>query len=123
MIINRVFKFTGIKNEIDDIGFIDDVPFYRSEYEYLLELDEIKYEEIKQWVDSRLMPYMTRESINEAHSSYRLKHIAENELNFYVSNGDIKYALLENSVPFKSYDRSPNTTYPLSQNFYKTVRR
>jgi len=123
MIIDRDFHFTGLKNELDDIGFIDGVPFYRSEYKHLLELNEKDYEQIKNWVDSRLMPYMTRKSINESYSSYGLKHIAENELDFYVSNGDIKYALLENDVPFKAYDRSPNTSYPLSQDFRKTVNR
>ena len=84
--------------------------------------DAEDYLRIKSWVDTELMPYMTLKSINERHSSYGLKHIAEREVGFYVSNGDIKLALLENGVPFKAYQGSPNPSYPISQKFYRRHR-
>ena len=104
------------------IGHVDGVPFTEWEYNFLIERKADEYQQIRAWVDTELMPYMTRKSINERHNSYGLKHIAEEELGFYVSNGDIKLALLENGVPFKSYPGSPNTAYPLSQRFYKRHR-
>ena len=104
------------------IGFIDNVPFHQGEYDRLLEIDIEDYERIKEWVDTKLMPYMTCKSFNEDINSYNLKRIAEIELGFYVCNGDIKYILLENNVPFKAYDLSPNTTYPICINFPKSLK-
>ncbi len=102
------------------LGFLDGVPFYVSEYDFLVDQrNEEEYHIIKQWVETELMPFMTRKSINERHSSYGLKHTAENEIGFYVSNGDIKLILMELGVPHKSYWHSPNVTYPLSQRFYR----
>jgi len=104
------------------VGFIDGVPFYPSEYDFLIERDAEEYLEIKRWVNAELMPYMTRKTINERHSSYGLKHVAERELGFYVCNADIKLILLERDVRFKSYYESPNVSYPLNEEFYKRRR-
>jgi len=120
--IDRIFVACYTANAPWDhkIGRIDDVPFYESEYEHLLNHRSVgDYEKIKEWVNTELMPFMIRKKINDCHSSYGLKHVAENELGFYVSNGDIKLILLENGMPFKAYPGSPNTSYPLSQKFYK----
>ena len=105
------------------IGHIDGVPFYENEYDFLINNRDVDdYQQIKSWVDTELMPYMTLKSINERHSSYGLKHVAERDVGFYVSNGDIKLALLENGVPFKAYPGSPNISYPISQKFYRRHR-
>lgn len=101
-------------------GHIDGVPFFQKEYEHLLGQSIEKFEVIKEWVDTELMPHMTRHSINENYTSYNLKHTAEKELGFYVCNSDIKYALLENDVPFKV---DVNPSYPLSENFYKIRKK
>lgn len=120
MVLNRVFETSKLRMDRHyKIGYVDGVPFYESEYDLLLQRKIEDYNKIKEWVDTELMPYMTRKSFNERHSSYGLKHTAENELGFYVSNGDIKLILLEKGVPFKFEPGSPNTVYPLSQMFYR----
>jgi len=125
MTLNRTFNKTSRRSEKPGnlIGYLDGVPFYVDEYEFLLGRRPEDYIIIKDWVDNKLMPFMTRKSFNERHTSYGLKHIAEKELGFYVSNGDIKLALMENNVPFKEYPGSPNVSYPLSQWFYKAEER
>jgi len=127
MVINRVFisrKFPPETKWDYRIGYIDGVPFYESEYNHLINSRNVEdYGKIKSWVDIELMPYMTRKTINDRHSSYGLKHIAENEIGFYVCNSDIKLILLENGVPFKKYPGSPNVVYPLSQMFYNNRQR
>ena len=105
------------------IGFVSGVPFYQNEYEFLLERLLADYLKVKEWAEAEMMPYMTRKSINERHSSYALKHAAERELGFYVSNADIKLILLDLGVPFKAYRNSPNVTYPLSQHFFRRRNR
>ena len=106
-----------------NIGFMDNVPFYQNEYEFLLERHPDDYQKIKEWVERELMPYMTKKMINGGPTSYSLKYEAEKDLHFYVCNSDIKFALLEKNVPFKSYNFSPNVSYPLSERFYKDRRR
>ena len=124
MRLNRTFTMPSYRRKTEySIGYLDSVPFYESEYEFLLERNPECYQKIQEWVENNLMPFMSRQSINERHSSYGLKHIAENELGFYVSNGDIKLALMEEGVPFKEYPGSPNVCYPLSQKFYKAKER
>lgn len=89
-------------------------------------------EKIEGWVDTRLMPYMTRKSINyKGYDSYVLKHIAEEELgpavNGYVSNEEIKYILAMKGIKGKAkamgnstLDRYPiNLNYPLNNEFKK----
>jgi hypothetical protein len=127
MTVNRTLKMPAYrykKNPQHTVGDVDGVPFYENEYEFLVNQRSAEdYRTIKAWVDTELMPFMTRKSINERHSSYGLKHVAESELGFYVSNGDIKLALLENGVPFKAEFGSPNPMYPLSERFYKSENR
>ena len=109
-------------NVITGIRLIDGVPFYQDEYDFLInKRTEEEYQAIKEWVETELMPHMTRMTINENHSSYGLKHVAEKELGFYVSNGDIKLVLLEKGVQYKSCPNNPNTSYPLSEQFFKTT--
>lgn len=49
--------------------------------------------DLKDWVNKRLMPHMTRNSINYNISSYQLKHVAERELGCYVSNEELMEVL------------------------------
>ena len=113
-------SFSHARNTVNGvIGFIDGVPFYKSEYEFLRDRRTAEeYQLIKAWVVGELMPFMRRKYINEHHSSYGLKHTAQRELGMYVTNGDIKLALLELGVRFKKYPGSPNVCYPLSKRFY-----
>ncbi len=46
---------------------------------------------LTQWIHDTLTP---RKTENDRHTSYGLKHIAEAELNQYVSNGELKGAML-----------------------------
>ena len=124
MQLNKILAPSKFLRDIKhEIGYIDDVPFYQCEYDFLLKRDADEYKQIKKWVDTKLMPYMTRKSINMHHSSYGLKHTAENEIGFYVSNGDIKLILLENGVSFWKEPGNPNVAYPISQKFYRSKER
>ena len=123
MTLDRVFDSLGFSPETQwsqRIGNIDGVPFYENEHDFLInKRADDDYRTIKAWVDAELMPYMTRKSINIRYTSYGLKHIAQKEIGFYVSNGDIKLALMENDVPFRAVLYSPNTMYPLSESFFR----
>jgi len=126
MILTKPFVPTKLQSKEANrqiFGFMDNVPFYQNEYEFLLERLPEDYQKIKEWVERELMPYMTRKTINVWHTSYGLKHDAEKELDFYVSNGDIKLILLEKGVPFMYRYRSPYVSYPLSERFYRNVCR
>jgi len=117
--MNLSKEFTPFKKN-GTFGYYDGVPFLRGEYEFLLARNPGDYRRVKAWVDGKLMPFITRKSFNTRHTSYGLKHVAEKELGFYVSNGEIKLALLENGVPFDGgVLGSPNPHYPLSENFFK----
>ena len=72
---------------------------------------------VDSWIDERLMPYMTRHTINKSISSYTLKHLAENELGFYVSNDTIKDLLKQKGV--KCEVIGSNAYYPLSSKAWK----
>ena len=85
------------------IGRLDGVSFTRQEYQYLLDRDPMKYKIIKAWVDERLMPYTKRKKPNIKAHLYKLKGCAEEDLAFYVGTEDIKYAMMENNIPFHDY--------------------
>lgn len=73
--------------------------------------------QIEEWIDSHLMPYMTRKTINYSISSYGIKHIAESELGFYVSNDAIKELLQERGVEGVLVGK--NAYYPLCSKWKK----
>lgn len=66
---------------------------------------------LENWIDEKLMPYMTRKTINYGISSYGLKHIAESELGFYVANDTLKELLEERGVERVLVGK--NAYYPL----------
>ena len=47
--------------------------------------------ELREWISANLQP---RKTINLYHTSYGLKHIPERCLGFYVSNDDMKAAMV-----------------------------
>jgi hypothetical protein len=51
-----------------------------------------KQEAILSWVEQNLRP---RKTVCYQHSSYGLKHICEKAVGFYVSNGEMKGAMLK----------------------------
>jgi len=105
----------------DPLGTVSGVPFYRSEYDFLVNSRaEADYIVIKNWVDTELMPFMTRKTVNKRHnSSYWLKHVAERELGFYVSSADIRYALIENCINSWTPRRESHAYYPINYKFAK----
>jgi len=106
---------------MDELGEIQGVPFYKGEVEHMIERDEQEWVKICNWVQERLLPYMTVKTYNQP-SSYGIKHAAEQEIGFYVCNGDIKWILLQLGQPCKKYYRSPNVTYMLSKKFANDKR-
>lgn len=90
--------------------------------EYIKKMDKATFEIIEKWIDERVMPYMTRKSVNyNSFNSYILKHIAERELGFYVSNETIKYLLAIKGIKgrntYDHYEYPLNLYYPLSSKF------
>lgn len=117
----------------DELGKIQEVPFYKGEVEHMVKRDEHEWIKICNWVQERLLPYMTVKTYNSP-SSYVIKHVAEKEIGLYVCNGDIKWILLQLGQPCKLkyyFSRnvtlgrscelvrkfSPNVTYRLSKKF------
>ena len=54
-------------------------------------LNDQQRAELREWISANLQP---RKAINRHHTSYGLKHIAERCLGFYVSNDDMKAAMV-----------------------------
>ena len=54
-------------------------------------LNDQQRAELREWISANLQP---RKTINRHHTSYGLKHIAERFLGFYVSNDDMKAAMV-----------------------------
>lgn len=48
--------------------------------------EQDNHELIREWIKIHLT-----KSLNKKYTSYRIKHLCENDLGFYVSNADIKY--------------------------------
>lgn len=88
------------------------------------ELEEIQDNQdlIQAWCKARLLPHL-KQSINFNHSSYGLKHLAEKELGFYISNGQLKYAMAMLGVNYSQRPNSPNCFYPLSEKFFTHYKR
>ena len=72
----------------------------KGEYVEWLQLSEEEKEILYQSIRDNLTPIKT---INTRHSSYRLKHIFESKLGFYISNADLKKAMTECGYKHKSY--------------------
>ena len=94
--------------------------FFNGEYKFLLEMTNEKYELIKEWIKKNMVPYLTRKTFNPYISSYGLKHNCEADIDEYVCNGDLKYALSE-----MGYEHDPkeemdiNYYYKLSSKYAK----
>ena len=54
-------------------------------------LNDQQRAELREWISANLQPMKT---INRRHTSYGLKHLAESRLGFYVSNDDMKAAMV-----------------------------
>lgn len=94
------------------------IGFYESE---LLHLDEdpVAKEKCMEYCKTNILPYMTRKTINRNHTSYGLKHIVEDKIDRYVSNGVLKYCLAVLGV--KGYQKigDPNIYYPISEKYFR----
>lgn len=60
-----------------------------------------QYEDIKDWITEYIHP---RKTILHGHSSYGLKHRAEEALGFYIHNNDIIRAMIDIGFNFKPND-------------------
>lgn len=63
------------------------------------------------YCEEKLLPYMTRKTVNRKHSAYRLKNMAERDLRRYVSQEEFQQAL-------SSLGYSVSDYYPLSEKFF-----
>lgn len=113
-----------IKIGVNDTEFVCQTEEFN---EYIINCPEDHWNKVEQWIDEKLIPYMTRKSINyNTHSSYGLKHVCENEIGDYVANVQIMYILALKNVPCGAsrltYYYGLNLHYPLSMDFER-VRR
>lgn len=74
---------------------------------------------IQKWIKSEVVPQLIK-TINMKHSSYTIKHICEKDLEFYVSNEDIKANMSLLGIKHKVVGCTGiNYSYPISENFFK----
>lgn len=76
---------------------------------------------LRDWIKENILPYCTLKHPNYKHTSYKLKHMAEKELNFYVGNADLKKIMAELGIDGMPSDKkdSINYCYPISEAFWK----
>lgn len=74
---------------------------------------------IRKWIEENIIPNL-RNTINYNRTSYSLKHMCENDLEFYVSNYDIKYHMAMLGIKGINPDNSINYCYPISQKWFNT---
>lgn len=98
--------------------------------EYILNCPEEHWQKVEDWIDSKIMPYMTRKSVNyDRDSSYSLKDKCERDIGYYVAEELVLYILASKGVSsenHKSIRLIPTTMYyPLSSKFdaYQYKRR
>lgn len=78
-------------------------------------LNDGRKAELREWISANLQPTKT---INRRHTSYGLKHLAQGRLGFYVSNDDMKAAML--ACGFEAVQVSElNCSYNLSERSIK----
>lgn len=77
---------------------------------------------IKQWIIDNIVPNLIK-NINRKYSSYKIKHICERELGFYVSNYDIKYHMAELGIEGENITGCINYYYPISQKWFNSKSR
>ena len=58
----------------------------------LEDLSEQQQADLLAWIISNVLP---RKTANKSHSSYGIKHYAEKDLGFYISNNQFKDAMLQ----------------------------
>lgn len=74
-------------------------------------LNDRRKAQLCEWISANLEPTKT---INRRHTSYGLKHLAENRLGFYVSNDDMKAAMLACGFEAKQVSEL-NCSYNISE--------
>lgn len=62
------------------------------------------------WLETRQI----RKRMNRKCSSYGVKHILENELDTYVTNGCFIAAVIQLGIPYRKIPDSPNIFIPIS---------
>lgn len=77
---------------------------------------------IRKWIEKNLIPNLIKRT-NKYHSSYGLKHMCEDDLEFYVSNYDIKYNMAMLGIEGISLDNSINYCYPISEKWFKSRKK
>lgn len=80
--------------------FHEDEPLFKED-------DENKNKLIQEWIGCH-----KGKSINRKYTSYRIKHMCEKELGFYVSNADIKYNMAMLDIEGVVSDCLYNYYYP-----------
>lgn len=80
-----------------------------------------RIDEIREWLLQHVEP---RQSINTNASSYHLKHLAEEDLGSYVSNGELIAAAIIAGYSYRrGADGSPNATFGMSARSISELRR
>lgn len=75
---------------------------FNSPYQFNL-LNEKEQNRIIEWIEQRLLPYKIK-SFNQSDSSMAIKRLYEKETGDYVTNGELKGAMLK--VGFKTKDKT-----------------
>lgn len=76
--------------------------------------------EIQRVIVDHLFPIQT---MNKRYSSYTLKHLVENNLGQYISNGQLIMGMLMEGYEMVRQDRSPNAYFNVSHKAVNELRR
>ena len=96
--------------------------------DFIIDCSESHWNKVEDWVNNKLIPYMTRKTINyKTSNSYGLKHTCEKEIDEYTANIQIMYILALRAIKTGKINNlqlyQTDFYYPLSSKFNKVRER
>jgi hypothetical protein len=92
--MNFLERFANLPENLSQYGFNADIKNAKIE-----PLNECKVFIIKCFIEQN---FEKRKNINHKHTSYELKHFVENQLGFYISNGEFIGAMILDNFDYKN---------------------
>ena len=93
----------GYKVELNGVKFFSPFECFNTyvlgegDNEHKVRVNDETYIKIKSWIQEKIVPYLCKGG-NKVCSSYGIKHMAEDQLGFYVSNETVKIIMCELGV-------------------------
>ncbi len=84
---------------------------------YLTERRELNYDRVKRFMPLVGEIFNRRKSINRNYGSYELKHIVEEHIGQYISNGELIACMILQGYEVRIIPETPNCYFNISQDF------